>query len=81
MKTHAAPVPALSAGPPTIAVLPSADSATEKPCVGGSHSAGADELRALLGELCQCRLRGAKEGAENQDGCNGLANCQGPIRP
>src|SRR5262249_62237513 len=31
VNTHAAPAPALSLTPPTIAVLPSADSATEKP--------------------------------------------------
>jgi hypothetical protein len=33
VKTHAAPVLELSSGPPTMAVLPSADSATEKPWV------------------------------------------------
>src|SRR5271168_4922509 len=32
VNTHAAPAPELSPGPPTTAVLPSADSATEKPC-------------------------------------------------
>src|SRR6516162_8589621 len=32
VKTHAAPAYAWSAGPPTMAVLPSADSATEMPC-------------------------------------------------
>src|SRR6266545_1474209 len=32
-KAHTAPVLLLSNGPPTMAVLPSADSATEKPCV------------------------------------------------
>src|SRR5580765_1605784 len=31
--THAAPLPALSSGPPTMAVLPSAESATELPCL------------------------------------------------
>src|SRR5262245_20790420 len=30
--THAAPAPLLSSGPPTIAVLPGPDRATEKPC-------------------------------------------------
>ena len=39
----------LSPGPPTMAVLPSADSATEKPCRSGSNRAGADQLAALLG--------------------------------
>ena len=33
VKTHAAPVFQLSKGPPTMAVLPSADSATEAPCL------------------------------------------------
>src|SRR5262249_16947724 len=33
VNTHAAPVPELSCGPPTRAVLPSADSATELPCM------------------------------------------------
>jgi hypothetical protein len=32
MKTHAAPAFELSVFPPTMAVLPSADSATEEPC-------------------------------------------------
>ena len=32
VKTHAAPADELSANPPTIAVLPSEESATEKPC-------------------------------------------------
>ena len=32
VKTHAAPVKLLSRYPPTMAVLPSADSATEMPC-------------------------------------------------
>src|SRR5580692_6908990 len=32
VKTHAAPRIELSSGPPTMAVLPSADSATETPC-------------------------------------------------
>ena len=32
VKTHAAPVILLSASPPTMAVLPSADSATDQPC-------------------------------------------------
>ena len=49
VKTHAAPAFELSSGPPTIAVLPSADSATEKPWPGVSDSAGADQLRSLLG--------------------------------
>src|ERR1019366_1205723 len=31
VKTHAAPAPPLSSGPPTMAVLPSADNATEEP--------------------------------------------------
>src|SRR5450759_1713700 len=31
VKTHAAPVPLLSVNPPTMAVLPSADSATDQP--------------------------------------------------
>src|SRR5580704_13525275 len=35
VKTHAAPAPELSSNPPTIAVLPSPDSATEKPCRAG----------------------------------------------
>src|SRR5882672_12385342 len=30
--THAAPVPVLSPNPPTMAVFPSADSATDHPC-------------------------------------------------
>ena len=33
VKTHAAPLFQLSKGPPTMAVLPSSDSATEAPCV------------------------------------------------
>ena len=49
VKTHAAPVYELSPGPPTMAVLPSADSATDQPCVGVSNRAGADQLAALLG--------------------------------
>ena len=49
-KTHAAPMPMLSAGPPTMAVLrPSADSATEVPCSDAPDRAGADQLAALLG--------------------------------
>src|ERR1700691_4045020 len=32
LKTHAAPASELSVNPPTMAVLPSADSATEQPC-------------------------------------------------
>jgi len=32
MNTHAAPASELSYCPPTIAVVPSADNATEKPC-------------------------------------------------
>ena len=32
VNTHAAPAPLLSASPPTMAVLPSADSDTERPC-------------------------------------------------
>jgi hypothetical protein len=32
VKTHVAPTLPLSASPPTMAVLPSPDSATEKPC-------------------------------------------------
>src|SRR5579864_2278926 len=32
VKTHAAPVKSLSASPPTIAVLPSEESATDRPC-------------------------------------------------
>ena len=49
VKTHAAPLNPLSRYPPTIAVLPSPDSATEQALgLGASHSAGADQLRALL---------------------------------
>ena len=37
VNTHAAPASALlSKGPPTIAVLPSADSATDQPCAAGA---------------------------------------------
>ena len=48
-KTHAAPAFELSLGPPTMAVLPSADSATEAPWLAFSNRAGADQFAALLG--------------------------------
>ena len=49
VKTHAAPAFELSTGPPTMAVLPSADSATAEPCWAPPTRAGADQLRSLLG--------------------------------
>ena len=49
VQTHAAPAKLLSPGPPTMAVLPSAERDTEKPCSSGPHGARADQLGALLG--------------------------------
>ena len=49
VKTHAAPVPSCRPDPPTMAVLPSADSATEMPCSAASNRAGADQLRCPAG--------------------------------
>ena len=57
VNTHAAPVLELSPHPPTMAVLPSPDSATEEPCSADSDRAGADQLRPLLRELRQRQLR------------------------
>ncbi len=49
VQTHAAPAPPLSSGPPTMAVLPSAERDTESPCHAIAHGARADQLAALLG--------------------------------
>ena len=48
VKTHAAPVPPLSKGPPRMAVLPSVDSATERPCRGPKKPPTAPVPTSLL---------------------------------
>ena len=54
--THAAPIPPLSPYPPTRAVFPSADNATETPCLeDGPTARCADPFGALLDQL---RVRG-----------------------
>jgi hypothetical protein len=56
--THAAPVTLLSAIPPAMAVLPSAESATEKPCSGRQHD---DAERPFeRGRPCDRRQPGPK---------------------
>src|ERR1019366_1464314 len=51
--THAAPIPTLSLGAPTMAVFPSADSATELPCPAVSvPTAGTAPVPTSLAPCC-----------------------------
>jgi len=52
IKTHAAPMPLLSKGPPATAVLPSADSATDQPCSALRWAVSTSSLPTSLLPCC-----------------------------
>ena len=66
VKTHAAPAPLLSNGPPTMAVLPSAETATEKPCSGLPIGSLPVSFGTLLCAVAACVRHSSAEPDQSQ---------------